>query len=277
MRQRPLSVKLISLLCLLMPPCVLWMAARVSGLPLAGNHGIFHHMAVSDGFVLALFPVVAAGVYSVRRWGWYLYVGFAAFLIPYTLRADSIIGSGFGRGVTLFFIAAIVSLCALFFRKHVYSPYFDPRLRWWESAPRYRINLNTRLFTRRGEAEAVVMKDISTTGCFVDLSRNLAVGERVWIVIECASAEISCMGRVVRAEARAGVPRGYGVMFDAMNRENRTRLDRLIRALVHLRGQDRKGRLPPSRVPAVYERLRRGRFFKWGSGFRSVLAQPADS
>ncbi|MBI9085936.1 MAG: PilZ domain-containing protein [Desulfobacterales bacterium] len=252
MKSKPLSVTIIALLYFLEPLAGLAIAARVNHLPLWGSGGIVAHLSLSNWLALSLFPLAAAGIYSVRRWGWYLFVTSSTLLVSYNFWILFFANAHYGTRLGAFFIVSVAGLCAVVFRRHLYSPYFNPRLRWWETAARYRVNLAVRLFTQNGEADAETLADISATGCFIKMSHALEIGIRVWVVISCAGTEMSFIGRVVRK----GDENGYGIMFGAMTTETRRYLNRLIRALEHLGGRDREGHVPVSRIPADYYGIR---------------------
>ena len=248
MKSKPLSVTIIALLYFFEPLPGLAMAAGVNHLPLWGSDGMIAQLSFGNWLALSLFPLAATGIYSVRRWGWYLFVTASTLLVGYNLWILFFANADCAARLGAFFAVSVAGLCAVVFHRQVYSPYFNPRLRWWETAARYRVNLAVRLFTEHGEADARMLADISATGCFIKMGHALKTGIRVWVVIVCAGTELSFIGRVVRK----GDENGYGVIFGAMTSETRRRLNRLIRALEHLGGRDRNGHVPASRIPADY-------------------------
>lgn len=263
MKTRPLSITLIALLYLLEPVGNVGFAAYANGIPVLGAGGVLAHLLWSDWLILALFPVTAFGIYMVRPWGWYLFVGFSALLIGYNLLVHFYLNPSYGFGTVLVFILIITAVSAVFFRRHVYSPYFNPRLRWWEIAARYRVTLETRISTEsRGVLDGRVL-DISASGCFVDHTGPLDEGECVWLQIRCAGTEINCLGRVVRRARQEGRTIGYGLLFQAMSRDTRRRLEGLIQTLRELGAQDREGSIPTGSIPADFDRRRPPLLRRW--------------
>jgi hypothetical protein len=257
MKKRPLSITIIALLYLLEPIGNIGFAAWANNLPVFGPAGVLAHLIWSDWLVLALFPLVAAGIFMVRPWGWYLFLTFSVALIAYNLIVHFYLNPNYGFPTVLVFIVIISAVSALFLRRHVQAPYFNPRLRWWEVASRFRVNLQARLSTNHHGPLCVQLLDISTTGCFVDYHGPLQVGESAWLLIRCAHSEISCLGTLVRQAVDGTGIIGYGIMFQAMSPEIRQRLEGLMASLEQLGGRDRKGTSPAGRIPPDFDLHRR--------------------
>ena len=238
MKKRPLSIVVIALLYLFEPVGNLLQAAYVNGLPLTGENSILYHLIWSDWIVLGLFPVVAYGIYNVKKWGWYLFLSFSVLLIFYNLYVYFYLNPNYHLQTVILFILIVTSITAIFFRKHVYSPYFNPRLRWWEVASRYRVALSAKIFTTDGPMDCQVL-DISVTGCYVDYSGNLSEGDKIWLIIHGADEEIHCLGKIVRKTIRPDTT-GYGIFFQTMSRDTQQNLKRMIRNLKALGFRDRE-------------------------------------
>lgn len=254
MKRKPLSIIIIAIIYLIEPVGTIVIGARVNALPVFGPDGIFAHLLWSDWLLLAGFPVVALGIYSVRKWGWYLFVIFSALLIGYNVYVYLFLNPNYSLGLIIFFIVVITAISAVLFRKQVYAPYFNPRMRWWEIAARYRVNLDARILTSdHGSANAHIL-DISETGCFVGAAGELQEGANVWLVIRCGETEISCLGRIVRKVAAGKEGQGYGIMYHGMSKETVIKMKGLMHSLKELGGRDREGSIPASRIPAnLYE------------------------
>ena len=85
MRKRPLSIVIITIVYFLEPIGNLIQAAFINNLPFFGEYGILSRLLWTDWVILGLFPVVAIGIYKVRKWGWYLFICFSVLLISYNL------------------------------------------------------------------------------------------------------------------------------------------------------------------------------------------------
>ena len=224
MKKRPLSIVLIAILCFLEPIGALTSAAYVNNLTMWGDRSILSRLLWSDWLILGFFPCVGVGLYLVRKWGWYLFLIFSFLLILYNLYVYTFLNPNYSAQMVIFFIIITTSTAVFFLRKNIYALFFNPRLRWWEIAQRYRVPLHTVLLTKAGPLTCKTL-DISKTGCFVNQQEGLHVGDQIVIEFRCKSIKISCLGKVINH--RKDLPEaiaGYGIAFQAVNGEMKRKL-----------------------------------------------------
>lgn len=240
MKRRPLSIVIIAVFFILEPVGNLVQAAYINKLPLTGSGGILSHLLWSDWIILGLFPIVGVGIYMVRKWGWYLLLAFSALLIFYNIFVYKYLNPNYPLALVVFFILVITLLSAFFLRKNVYAPYFNPRLRWWEIAARYRVPLETTLATSHGAVDCKTV-DISETGCFIEYEELLSLGSMVMLEFHCNGIDIDCMGKVVNHRAGTGDQHhGYGIMFQAVPSEMKKKIRQLLWFFEKMGMEDRK-------------------------------------
>jgi hypothetical protein len=246
MKKRPLAIVLIALFYILEPFGTLVQAAYINNMPLFGDNGIISHLLWSDWIILVLFPVVGVGIYLMKKWGWYLFLCFSVLLISYNLFVYKYMNPNYSLETVMFFIVITTVISAYFLKKSVYAPYFNPRLRWWESATRYRTPLNTVLVVKNGTLPCKTI-DISETGCFVDLEGEIPIGSSVMIELLCDDVQINCMGTVVNKRSGANEKyQGYGIIFDAMSPEMKMKIRQLLWHFERIGLEDRQD--PPSQT-----------------------------
>jgi len=228
MKRRPLPIVIISIFYFLEPVGNLAQAAYINNVPFFGSQGILAHLLWSDWIILALFPIVGIGIFMVRKWGWYLLLAFSALLIFYNILVYKYLNPNYSLEVVILFILVISVTSGFFLRKSVYAPYFNPRLRWWEIAVRYRVPLATTLATNKGAVDCKTV-DISETGCFIEYEELLGLGSMVMLEFHCNGMNIDCMGKVVNHRAGEGEEHhGYGIMFQAVPPEMKKRIRQLL-------------------------------------------------
>ena len=240
MNRRPLSIVIISLIYFFEPFGNLITAAYINQVPLLGFDSILSHLIWADWIILCLFPIVAIGIYSVKKWGWYLFIFFSILLVAYNLFVYAFMNPNYNLGTVLIFIVFVSVIAANFLRKHVYSPYFNPRLRWWEIPARYRISLNTKILTDRYGTHDCKVFDISVTGCFIDYTDDLEEGDNVWLIIQHEDIEINCLGKIVRKSPDRENILGYGIIFKTMSRDTRSKLKLLLHVIKGQGGKNRE-------------------------------------
>jgi len=180
--------------------------------------------------------VTAVGIFMVRKWGWYLFIGFSLFSVGMTAFnhfSDPTVNLPY----TLSFEIAVLLSIAFFFTKHVRSPYFNPRMRWWETSKRFRVTLDSSVISEHKNASGKVL-DISEDGCFLAAPIKLDEGENIWIKIKSLGIVVNCIGRVVRL-SEPGEPKGFGVMFTSLGSESKKSLNQLMSKLRKIGHQER--------------------------------------
>jgi hypothetical protein len=169
----------------------------------------------------------------VTKPGWWIFIISAALIFTYNIIAFvsnpmiSIMGVlAFNLGL---FIAA-----GLFFRKHIIAPYFNPRLRWWEQACRYDIDLGVAL-EYSDSYELGYLEDISLGGCFIRISEKVKIGNIYPLKLSLGNAlSISIKGKIMRTVTDDCSLPGYGVMFSNLTHTERGGLENMMKGLYKL-------------------------------------------
>ncbi len=166
------------------------------------------------------------GFWEMRRWAWYVFL----FSIALTLYANAILAADYGeshhKGVAFF--VGLVALGGLVFRvgREVRVPYFLPKIRWWESDPRYKLSVPAHL-VRSGDGARLDCEilDISGSGCFLKLRVELIQDENVMVEFTMFGHAMSCAGAVVwRTQSAVTHPKGIGVKFAGLGKPQKRTL-----------------------------------------------------
>lgn len=186
------------------------------------------------------------GFWEMKRWAWYLFVP-TNLLIAY---ATAIFGADYGEShhQVLAFAGCVFGLVALTYRvaREVRVPYFFPKIRWWESDPRYRLSSPAKLRRQvNGEEKAsdAEILDISTGGCFLKTRDDLRQDEEVVVAFSIFGIPVSCAGNVVwRTQSTVTHPKGIGVKFSAIEKAQRRCLRQITRRLKEIASFYRRSR-----------------------------------
>jgi hypothetical protein len=227
MPRRPLAIVILGVCFFLSPIVVLVQASIVNRIDLfAGPGGLINRLFVTDIVVLALYPVSAVAILSIRRWGWYLFMGCSALLIGYNVLVYRY-NPRYNLLILILFNLALVVVASIFFRKHILAPYFNPRLRWWETEPRYRIEIGAAILLGNREVFGELL-DVSKTGCFVTLESGLQIGASYRMTLRCMHHSVELMGRVMRRGPALRSVNGYGIMFVKTGAQEKDALSAMI-------------------------------------------------
>ena len=128
-----------------------------------------------------------------------------------------------------FLISAFLQFMLVFrVAKEIRVPYFFPRIRWWESNPRYRLSIPVTLERKLGEKLEAEILDLSPTGCFIKFRFPMVTDESLTLSFTLFEHTLKCQGTVVwLAQSAVTHPRGFGIKFDSLTKQQKRSL-RLI-------------------------------------------------
>lgn len=208
------------------PLLYLFMTAVLFDIPGSGCISIL--LSPSYYVLSALAMVVGYGLWEVKRWSWYLFI-FTNFLVGYE-NAVFVHEYGMTHHKWVSFLSSTVILLVIAFRvaKEIRVPYFFPRIRWWESNPRHKLAVPTRLLRQEGEALEGQIMDISIGGCFIKLHTELDLHEAVELDYSVFGISMKCRGLVVwKSRSSVTTPKGIGVKFNPLPKSQK----RLLRGI----------------------------------------------
>jgi hypothetical protein len=207
--RRPLSIRLLSIAFLFAPLAVLFFNAMISMVPLYGPGNVWLRLALADRLILLMYPLTAIAIYLVRPWGWWFMLFSATVLVAYNVLAY--LQSSFASLVTMVGMnLALFLVAALFFRKHIIAPYFNPNLRWWEQKPRFDDSTYAKIVN---DGSMLLIDNISRGGCFLIAREELSSQRNLFVEIVHGRFHIRLMADVVRHERHENGVIGYGLMF----------------------------------------------------------------
>jgi Tfp pilus assembly protein PilZ len=175
---------------------------------------------------------VGYGFREMTRWGWNIFLLNSLF-VGYT---NALIAIRYSESNHPFvaFLVSIGLLIALMMRlgKEIRVPYFLPRIRWWETNPRYKLVVPVKV-ERTGSGFEGEILDLSMGGCFIKSRNDLNQNERILSRFELFGEALEIGGTIVwRSQSSVTHPKGVGVKFDELEKTQR----RVMRAaMLHLK------------------------------------------
>lgn len=181
-------------------------------------------------FLLSILAMtVGYGFWEMKRWSWYLFVVTNLGMAYQNISISTQYGTSQHQWMAL--SCSIIALFLLTVRvaREIRVPYFFPRIRWWESNPRYRLAVPVTLDLSSGREGADPIQaeilDLSLGGCFIKLRNGIAQDERVRLSFSVFGIPMCCEGVVVwRTQSTVTHPKGVGIKFGEMLRDERKSL-----------------------------------------------------
>ncbi|MBS1962701.1 MAG: PilZ domain-containing protein [Bdellovibrionales bacterium] len=164
---------------------------------------------------------VGYGFREMTRWAWHVFLLNSLF-VAYTNALIAIRYSE-SNNPFLAFLVSIALLVGLMVRlgKEIRVPYFLPKIRWWETNPRYKLSVPVRVERKDTGFEGEIL-DISIGGCFIKSRNDLTQNERILSRFELFGEKLEIGGTVVwRSQSSVTHPKGVGVKFDELDKLQR--------------------------------------------------------
>lgn len=160
---------------------------------------------------------VGYGFKEMRRWSWYVFLLNSLFVA----YANALIAVRYSESnyKLLSFIVSLALLVGLILRvgKEIRVPYFLPRIRWWESHPRYKLSVPVKVEREKDGFEGEIL-DISIGGCFVKTRIDMIQNEKILVRFTIFGEPLEIGGTVVwRSHSSVTHPKGVGVKFDRLD------------------------------------------------------------
>lgn len=211
MKRKPWSIIILAFLHILAPVGNLIFNAHRS------HHTILEHwnywmnlMPKPLLFSYVILPFMAGVfIYICKRWSYWAYLFCLALIFAsnlYSFSTDANL-----TNLVFLIVILVVDLLAVayFVVPAVRNVYLDPRLRWWEAAPRYLFSNSLDINGTEGIGN---IKNISEGGLFALATTNLFEGQAVKLTWLFEGKIYQVDAKVVYKSARSSVD-GYGVQF----------------------------------------------------------------
>ncbi len=242
MKKRPLALTIIALLHFLHPPYFVLQFMFSQDIPLTHFFSIAKAIywpitEQPNAVILSLVSIIVGiGLLRVRTWAYWLFFAYAIHTILFTIFDVIQLNESGVFSPYLRFPIIILTLGASFYfiQKHVRSPYFNPSLRWWENAPRFKVNdLNVTISIDGKPVLCDEVYDLSKGGLFVVSNSQLVLGKTYHASFKLLDeVPISSEGSVVWVCNKVkNHPDGFGFMFKGMTPHCKRQLKAYLRSL----------------------------------------------
>lgn len=132
--------------------------------------------------------------------------------------------------IFLFTLVYLVNLAVVgyFLIPAVREVYFNARLRWWESHPRYEVDASATLRVDGKEIQGKI-RNISVGGIFLEANQSLEVPKDVEVKFDVHRYSFDLSGKLLYINPQ--MSQGYGVQFTDLKFSQKRDLKRMVKEL----------------------------------------------
>jgi hypothetical protein len=192
-----------------------------------------------DAFpTLLLMPVAGIAIFAMKRWSYPVFLGAAVWSAVRNLRHFAYASGVVPVPLLVIVYCLEVGLVGYFMLPKVRTTYFDPTVRWWESKPRYVLELAARVRAKGGRDMPAAIHNLSEGGAFVTVSGELSMSDALELEFSVLGRPFLAQGRVVHARAMENDVHCFGIQFKH-TADSLSKFQHLTTALGQLGFQDR--------------------------------------
>jgi hypothetical protein len=163
---------------------------------------IFQTNSVLRNFEVFVLPLLLAGcLFLARRIGYFVILVSSIYLFARNLYVFASTDGTFPAHLLVFLNILLIASIIYLSRKSTRNLYFDPKLRWWETDPRYRVDF-TGTLTRLGtNPTPMQIRNIAIGGAAIETTEpTFLAHERILIAFEAKGATYHLSAGVVWEE-----------------------------------------------------------------------------
>lgn len=180
-----------------------------------------------------LFPLAGMALWSVKKWGYPLFVSIQVYSVWQHLTYDSYTWPYVTKNPHFFSLIILsfnVMVILYFLLPDVRRPFFDKEMRWWEHRMRYNLPIPA-CFTK-GDPDKIFdaeILNISHSGAFMAYnSWNIEVGDLIRVVVSYAGESLELESHVV-SRHKFRDTEGVGIKFNYQNIWEKLAMARIIK------------------------------------------------
>lgn len=201
--------------------------------------------------LFAVMPLAGYAIYAIKPWSYPLFLAIVGWEFYANYQTYREFTAYFSMPLFIFSYTLSIGLVSYFLVPAVRRYYFNRRLRWWESKPRYATDIRAELELEGNTIECTI-KDISRGGAFIEIKSQMIQNTEVKLEFNRDKHHFILTSRVVhRLHHDDDTVAGYGLEFE-LDRRTKRELKRLLKTF------------PKELIKDRYAKLTWSGFKKWG-------------
>lgn len=226
MLRRPWPLVILSLLYMIGPALNIWVSARLMKIGVISylNDYLFRVHWTQIAIVLFAYPVAGFSIFMMRRWSYPVFLFVVGTVTVMNFRAYLNAPEIFSAWAFVLVNVLNVGIVTYFLMPAVRNVYFDRKVRWWQTRPRYKVEIPAQLSADNQWKHPAVISNFSQGGAFVRSEVPLPSGD-ILLIFSFFGHELQVKGRYTHYRelsrlSEGDTAHGYGVQFQ-LNRQQR--------------------------------------------------------
>ncbi len=179
-----------------------------------------------------VFPLAGLMLIKVRKWSYFGFLALLGYLFFSIMTYERFTWPYNSSSPLLYHYLVVffsIAIFTYFLVPQVREPFFNRRVRWWETKPRYKTLIPGKVSGSKLTFETEIL-DISVTGAFLKDSDLLVLGERYNLECEYMGMNLQIPFEVISKHLIAKQV-GYGIHFRPSSIFQKIRLHKLVQRL----------------------------------------------
>lgn len=206
-------------------------SSYMMGLPVMKYLALFIENRGASGLLslLGMMPLAGYAIYAIKPWSYPLFLSIVGWEFYSNYKSYKEFTAYFNMPMFIFSYTLSIGLVSYFLVPAVRRYYFNRRLRWWESRPRYATNINATV-ELEGNTIDCTIKDLSRGGAFIEIKSQMIQNTEVKLEFNRDKHHFILTSRVVhRLHYEDDTVAGYGLEFE-LDRRTKRELKRLLKS-----------------------------------------------
>lgn len=231
MKHKPLIFTILSILCLIEP------LIKILYFKVTTNFDfdlIFQNLAQRTNFreifdFWLVFPLAGLLLIKIRRFSYFAFMSLLVYIFYGILTYESYTWPYYSKTPFLYnyvVVFAALGVFIYFLMPRVREPFFNQRVRWWETKARYPVNLECGLKNDH-QAFASEILNLSLTGAFIKDSPYIKVGDKLTMEFSFDGNAIAIPVEIVHRNVASG-KEGFGVKFNYKSFRQNVQMSQII-------------------------------------------------
>lgn len=197
---------------------------KMAAMPFSNSYLAHSALAVGTGFAL----------YRMKSYAWHLFILHCLLTVGEQFYVAFTLAENYHVQIPFALVCLVVVISLFLLKLEFRVPYFNPKIAWWESDPRYKISVPAQMTSSDHFYQGEIM-DIGAGGCFLKSKENLRMDQLIHVKFSLFEQNFDCAGKIVwRTDSGVTHPKGVGVRFLGLDKKNQIALRMTVKKLKSL-------------------------------------------